>query len=145
MEQKTKYKTKQQEILLDYLRLNQGKHITAADAYEYLHEKGQAISKATIYRQLEQLVDEGILNKYIIDGNSPACFEYVDKESHAAADVCFHCKCKKCGKLIHLHDEELEDMQAHLLGEHSFRLDPVRTVFYGECENCYTDKADSGN
>ena len=95
-----------------------------------------AISKATIYRQLESLVDEGILNKYVLDPNSPACFEYVDENSHAGPDVCFHCKCEKCGKLIHLHCDELKEIQNHLYNEHRFRMDPIRTVFYGLCDEC---------
>ena len=44
----------------------------------------------TAYRRLEKLVDEGIINKYIIDPGSPACFEYVGEDSHQDSDVCFH-------------------------------------------------------
>ena len=45
-------------------------------------------------------------------------------------------KCEKCGKLIHLHCDELEEIQTHILKEHRFKMDPMRTVFYGLCENC---------
>lgn len=136
MPKKTKYKTKQQDILIEYLRSSHGEHITAADAYEHLSKNGFTISKATIYRRLESMVDDGIINKYIIDSNSPACFEYVDKEAHTDSDICFHCKCEKCGKLIHLHCDELVGIQGHLFEEHKFKLDPLRTVFYGMCEDC---------
>ena len=81
-------------------------------------------------------MDEGVLNKYIIDGSSPACFEYVDTDSHEDCDTCYHCKCEKCGRLIHLHCEELEEFQSHLLKDHHFRMDSRRTVFYGLCEQC---------
>lgn len=136
MTMKPKYKTKQREILLAYLETVPGVHITAGDVCDYFQEQGQPIGQATVYRQLESLVDEGILNKYIIDANSPACFEYMKESDHGGAKVCFHCKCSKCGKLIHLHCEELEEIQAHLLKEHGFTLDQKRTVFYGICENC---------
>ena len=89
-----------------------------------------------IYRQLERFVDEGILNKYIIDENSPACFEYTEKTAHTDSETCFHCKCAKCGKLIHLHCDELEEIQNHLYEEHRFKMNPMRTVFYGLCEQC---------
>ena len=136
MNPRPKYKTKQREILLDYLETVPGVHITAGDVCDYFKARGAAIGQATVYRQLERLVDEGIVNKYVIDGVSSACFEYVGAESHGGAEVCFHCKCEKCGRLIHLHCEELEEIQSHMLAEHSFRLDPVRTVFYGLCEQC---------
>lgn len=136
MNERSKYKTKQRERLLKYLESVSGSHVTAADVCAYFKAGGENIGQSTIYRQLESLVDEGIINKYIIDGNSPACFEYVGADHHADAEVCYHCKCEKCGKLIHLHCEELEEIQTHLLDEHRFRMDPIRTVFYGLCENC---------
>lgn len=136
MTQKAKYRTKQQKLLLEYLQTMPGMHITANDVCSYFEEKGAGISKATIYRQLEGFVDEGIINKYIIDGNSPACFEYVGTHTHEDADICFHCKCEKCGKLIHLHCDELEEIQVHLYEEHRFKMNPMRTVFYGLCEQC---------
>lgn len=136
MNPRPKYKTKQKEILLGYLETVPGVHITAGDVCEYFRERGTPIGQSTIYRQLESLVDEGIINKYIIDSGSPACFEYVGADSHEDAEICFHCKCEKCGRLIHLRCDELEGVQAHLLSEHSFKIDPVRTVFYGLCERC---------
>ncbi len=136
MNRKTEYKTKQKDILLDYLKSRSGKHVTASDIYNHLTDQGKSISQATIYRQLEKLVDDGVINKYIIDAGSPACFEYSGHDNHADAEVCFHCKCEQCGKLIHLHCEELENIREHLFEEHNFSLDPIRTVFYGKCDEC---------
>ena len=136
MNSRCKYKTKQKEILLTYLRTVPGVHITASDVCEYFKNQGVAISQSTIYRHLESLVDEGVLSKYIIDANTPACFEYIGPDSHGNGEVCFHCKCEKCGKLIHLHCDEMEEIQGHLYKEHRFRLNPMRTVFYGLCEDC---------
>ena len=136
MDSKAKYNTKQREILLSYLKTVPGSHITAGDVCRHFRSKGSAISQATVYRQLEKLVDEGQLNKYIIDAASPACFEYVGADAHVESEVCFHCKCEKCGKLIHMHCDELEEIQSHLSAEHHFKLDPLRTVFYGLCEKC---------
>ncbi len=133
---RSKYTTKQRNILLDFLKSKPGVHFTAADVYDHFNEQEGSISKATVYRQLERLVEEGILNKYIIDANSPACFEYVGEDSHEYCDVCFHCKCEGCGRLIHLHCDELEEIQVHLYETHNFKLDPLRTVFYGLCDKC---------
>ena len=130
-----KYKTKQRDILLQYLASKKGVHITANDVCEFLKKDGIAIGQATVYRQLERLVDEGIISKYIIDANSPACFEFTGG-AHCTEETCFHCKCEKCGKLIHLSCDELNKMQSHLIAEHRFYLNPVRTVFYGLCEQC---------
>ena len=138
MDSRSKYRTKQRDILLAYLKTKPGVHVTAGDVCDCLKERGTPIGQSTVYRQMERLVDEGILNKYIIDGSSPACFEYIGTEDNKTIeeDVCYHCKCEKCGKLIHLHCEELKGLQAHLFKEHAFQLDLSRTVLYGLCDKC---------
>ncbi|MGI6237892.1 MAG: Fur family transcriptional regulator [Candidatus Excrementavichristensenella sp.] len=136
MNPRSKYKTKQLEILLGYLETIPGVHVSASEVYAYFKSQGVAIGQSTVYRQLERLVDEGVINKYTVDANSPACFEYVGAENHAKAKTCFHCKCEGCGKLIHLHCEDLEGVQAHLYDEHRFKLNPMRTVYYGLCDQC---------
>lgn len=128
------YKTRHREDLMEYFEKTGANHFTVNDVCEYFKSRGSAIGTATVYRQLEKMVDEGIVNKYIIDANSPACFEYIGEHMHH--DVCFHCKCEKCGKLIHLHCEELKAIGSHLKQEHDFVLDPKRTVFYGICSEC---------
>ncbi len=136
MAARSRYKTRQREVLLGYFETVPGVHLTAAEVLLQLRARGESIGQSTVYRQLESLVDEGLLKKYIVDESSPACFEYVDPDSHGDAESCFHCKCEKCGRLIHLHCGEMDHMQAHLILEHSFQLDMQRTVLYGLCEQC---------
>ena len=136
MEQKINYKTKHREELLKYLQSIPGRHFTVNDVRDHFRDQGCAMGTTTIYRQLERLVDQGMVNKYIIDATSPACFEYVGEAHAVSEEVCFHCKCEKCGRLIHLHCEELESIQAHLMAGHGFLLNPLRTVFYGLCGDC---------
>ena len=84
MNSKSRYKTKQRELLLGYFETVPGKHVTAADICAYLRSREESIGQSTVYRQLESLVDEGLIKKYIIDANSPACFEYVAPDSHGS-------------------------------------------------------------
>ena len=132
----SQYKTKQREALLDYLQTVPEHHITAGDICAHFAALGAPIGTSTVYRQLESLVDEGLVNKYIIDSTSPACFQYVGEESHSGEEACFHCKCEKCGRLIHLRCEELTGLGEHLALRHGFSLNPMRTVFYGVCSDC---------
>lgn len=136
MPQKITYKTKQREELITYLEDTKGEHITAIDVCDYFHGMGNPIGTSTVYRQLERLVDEGLLAKYILEPGSPACFEYLGAEHAEGTAPCFHCKCEICGKLIHMHCEELEQIAGHLLADHGFLVNPLRTVFYGVCDAC---------
>ena len=75
------------------------------------------------------------MQKYNVDGTSSACFEYIGDhgEEH---ENCYHCKCEKCGKLIHLQCNEVEILKQHMQQHHDFQMDPHRTVFYGICGEC---------
>ena len=134
MGEQTQYHTKHYDEILSYLKTIPGKHVTVQDVSN--HFKGEnAIGQTTVYRQMERLVSEGKVQKYILDGTC-ACFEYVGSHNEEHDENCFHCKCITCGKLIHLECEEIRHLQDHILCEHNFTLDTSRTVFYGLCENC---------
>lgn len=134
MQNKASYKTKQGDELRSYLESVPDRHITAADVCDYFRRSGKSIGMATVYRQLERMVDEGIVAKYNIDPNSPACFQYLGQ--HSGESVCYHCKCQVCGRLIHMRCQELPELQKHIWEHHGFAIDPVRTVFYGVCQQC---------
>ena len=136
MSKKAQYQTKQRDELLTYLESMSGQHITVNDVCEYFRVKGKSIGTTTVYRQLEKMVDQGIVTKYVIDAGSPACFEFVGADSHHQDGSCYHCKCEVCGKLVHMHCDEIPQMQQHIREHHGFVIDPTRTVFYGVCETC---------
>jgi Fur family transcriptional regulator, ferric uptake regulator len=133
---KAPYKTKQMTELLTYLKSVQGNHITVSDISSYFQKKGIAVGTTTIYRHLEKMVQEGVVAKYVVDGTTSACFEYTGKQDKEKKIVCYHCKCEKCGKLIHLQCNEVEILKQHMMEHHSFEMDPLRTVFYGICSEC---------
>ncbi|MCR5104311.1 MAG: transcriptional repressor [Eubacterium sp.] len=134
---KSQYKTKQRAELTAFLMSRTGEHVTVNDITKHFEETGHPIGLTTVYRQLDKMVEEGIVNKYILESGSSACYEYVGDEEHVAGAVsCYHCKCEKCGRLIHLHCGEIEEMIKHIEKNHSFVINPKRTVFYGLCEAC---------
>ena len=133
---KAPYQTKLMKQILSYLQTVEGTHVTVADVCCYFKEQGITIGTTTVYRNLEKMVEQGMVAKYNVDGTSSACFEYLGAEEHCHKTSCFHCKCEKCGKLIHLHCEDVVKLEQHLMDSHGFRMDPCRTVFYGLCEEC---------
>jgi Fur family ferric uptake transcriptional regulator len=137
MNTKSKYNTKQKAELTAYLMSKAGEHVTVNDVCRHFEEKGRPIGVTTVYRQLDKMVEEGLVNKYNLDSKSSACYEYIDSEHHMdGACSCYHCKCEKCGKLIHLHCKEIEELMKHIEGNHGFVINPKSTVFYGVCEDC---------
>ncbi len=136
MENRGTYKTRQREEILAFLKNAEDRHVTAEEVYLHLKEARSSVGKTTVYRQLEKLVDDGVLNKFITGLNAPACFEYIDPDDCGAEQACYHLRCEKCGRLIHLHCGEVTELSHHIMEEHGFLIDPRRTVFYGICEDC---------
>ena len=120
--------------MLKYMEERDGEHFTAADIYQFFKKSGSSIGRTTVYRQLEELVSAGEVKKYVIDENTSACYEYIG--GHACHPESYHMKCERCGKLIHLECDEIAALEAHIAEHHDFRLDPLRTVFYGICREC---------
>ena len=135
---KTGYKTKQQDLVLSFLKSTNGAHFTVDEVRLHFLHQNCPLGVATIYRQLEKFVADGSVVKYFIDDKSAACFQYIggECENGGAEKEHFHIKCEKCGKLIHLDCSELEHLQQHLQQQHGIALNPFRTVFYGTCAAC---------
>lgn len=137
MARKTQYQTKQMAELKSYLQsLPVGSHVTVNDICAYFKDQGVTIGTTTVYRHLERMVAEGLVAKYTVDGTTSACFEYLGNQEQCHKPACVHCKCEKCGKLIHLHCHEMVSLEEHVLEHHGFEMNPVRTVLYGICEEC---------
>lgn len=134
MKRNLKYNTRQKELLLTFLRENSSEHITVQKISAFMSNAGTPMGTATIYRQLDSLVEQGCVKKYILDGRSGACYQYT--ESGAKCGEHYHLKCISCGKLIHLDCDFLNSINSHILSHHDFVVDSSKTVFYGQCEEC---------
>lgn len=132
---KMQYKTRQMAELLAYLQSVPGKHVTVNDICDYFRKQGISVGTTTVYRNLDRMVEQGLVARYTVDGIGSACFEYLG-EHEMPANSCYHCKCEKCGKLIHLQCHEVDSLGLHMAEHHGFALDPTRTIFYGICEAC---------
>lgn len=132
MEQK-EYKTKQRELILECLRSNAGRHMSAAELADELRRNGTSVGQTTVYRTLERLCGEGIAHKYSAADGMSACYQYAEADECRG---CYHLVCSECGKLIHLNCGFLDEVAGHIYEEHGFRIDPFKTVLYGICESC---------
>ncbi len=136
MSRKNTYQTKQMKELRDFLIAREGRHVTVKDICRYFDEEGKPVGTATVYRNLEKMVEAGMVAKYSSDPSDSACFEYIGAGEKCCRPSCFHLKCQQCGKLIHLECDEIIHLKEHMLAAHGFELNPARTVFYGVCSDC---------
>ncbi len=128
------YKTKQREMILDYMIKNKDIHVTADMIINYFKLHGTPIGKTTVYRNLDKLVADNVVRKFTIDDGVSACYQYAADGSGCMEH--YHFKCSECGNLFHVHCDFMNEISEHVYKEHGFVIDSSKTVFYGLCEEC---------
>ncbi len=89
-----------------------------------------SISRATIYRTLELLIECRLVKKSYF-GESQARFEHVFGHDHHD-----HLICNVCGKIIEFYNVQLEAIQSKICEEYDFKeLDHSLRIF-GLCKEC---------
>jgi len=104
-------------------------HLSISKMYELIKEKFPSISLATIYKNLNAMVDNGFVNEVKIIGQDSR-YELA-KASHS------HVVCKECGVMedIMLDDSDIKD-EAKKLSK--FDIQSSSITFYGICQKCAT-------
>ena len=123
------YKTEQKKELIEYMIENSNIYVSAEEKEKYFKNKKINVGLTTIYRFLKSLEDE---EKVRIElKNHTKYYQYILEE----CDNHYHLKCTKCGKVIHFHCKELEELNSHISKEHKFQVD-TKAVIYGICDKC---------
>jgi Fe2+ or Zn2+ uptake regulation protein len=121
-------KTNQRKVILEELR-KLTSHPTADELYEIVRKKLPQISLGTVYRNLEQMSQAGIIQKLELTGRQ--------KRFDGNAEKHYHMRCKECGRVMDLDNNkftEIESLLTDVLSElkcHEFRLE-----FDGTCTKC---------
>ena len=124
----TSRNTKQKEIILDILQANRI-HPTIHEIYELAKEKYPSIGQATIYRNVNKLVEEGKIIK--LPNNTDDSYHYdIDISSHD------HLLCKKCGKIIDIFDNDYNDIFESIEKKNKITIDRATILLEGNCSNC---------
>lgn len=134
MQRPASYKTKQSEAILGYIASLGGSHVTAAQIAAHFSAQQRPIGRATIYRHLEKLVAGGQVRRYTTDGLAGACYQYTGGGQDCHKHL--HLKCESCGVIQHLDCGMLGEIERHILSEHDFEMNALKTVLYGRCKAC---------
>ncbi len=120
--------TKQKEVVLDCLKEEKNMfHPTAQEIVELVSKENPSIGQSTVYRNINKLVDEGILIKIPTNDS----FHYdINTNNHA------HFCCKKCDSIVDLHDNDYQDNIKSIESKYKVKIDDSNLVFNGVCEDC---------
>lgn len=105
-----------------------GGHCTAEEIATELHKAKPGFPRSTVYRALEALTASGSVYAAHL-GDGPTHYELASGDHH-------HAVCQVCGGVLHIQEELVTELEAHLEQGHRFR--PVRTevLVVGVCDDC---------
>lgn len=115
-------------ILQEFYRIHE--HIEADELLFRLKRGGHDVSRATVYRTLDLLVQAGLARRVSL-GKDHAYYEHIlGREAHE------HMICLGCDRVIEWVDLELRDLLARNCRERSFRPARHSLQIFGYCEDC---------
>ena len=118
--------TRQRALVLEAVR-SLHNHPTSADVYDAVREKHPSISRATVYRNLNVLTEQGeVLHIPVAGGADRYDFR---------CDCHYHAICRECGVV---YDVEMpsEDLLSSVRDTHGFLIEGFDIIFTGLCPDC---------
>ena len=114
--------------------LGQHGHLSADDLVELMRSQDQRISRATVYRALQWMVDAGIARK-VDFGEGRFRFEHSYRHPRH-----FHLICKTCNHSYEFLSSDIENLIEEIAGARAFDADKSVVQIYGTCDACRTGR-----
>lgn len=120
--------SKQREIILEVIKNNRT-HPTAEEIYILVTKKEPKISRSTVYRNINILVEKGIIEKITIT-TGPDRYDYLYEEH-------YHAICKVCGKAFDFYYKfEKDTLISNIKKQTNVDIDINSITINGICEKC---------
>jgi len=123
-----KRSSKRERILAVFLT-HEG-HLSADDLVDLIHREDARISRATVYRTLQWMVDAGIARK-VDFGEGRFRFEHSYRHPRH-----FHLICKTCNRSSEFLSSDIEALIEEVAGARHFAARQSVLQIYGTCEAC---------
>lgn len=125
-------RTRSQERIFNLLKTIK-KGISAQDIYVELRNTNQSMGLATVYRSLDALKLEGMVQVRNL-ANGEALYSLAQQDKH-------HLTCLQCGVSIPIHQCPVHDLEDQLETTHKFKVFYHTLEFFGLCSQCQVSQA----
>jgi Fur family ferric uptake transcriptional regulator len=127
-----KRSSKREKIVNVFLR--QEGHLTADDLVDLMRREDHRISRATVYRTLQWMVDAGVARK-VDFGEGRFRFEHSYRHPRH-----FHLICKSCNRSFEFLSSDIEAIVEEVAAARAFSASQSVVQIYGQCEECRTGR-----
>lgn len=122
------YSTKQR-IALKKMLIDEPNRCFTIELYQLCQFNAIKISKTTIYRTLELLVEDGEIIRFSPRNQEGSTYQY-----HQTPHL--HARCTQCNAILHVNDDCFSDIRNYFLQTYHFTIDTSHTTLNGICKRC---------
>ena len=119
----------EQRVLVAEVLAAAKRALSAQELYERIRATHPTIGRATVYRALEQQVEDGMASRFEREGHVSA-YIACDAEHH------HHLVCTNCQRVEDVAEDIVAPMLTAVSRRHEFQVDHAALDFYGLCASC---------
>lgn len=120
--------SKQREVILETIK-EAKTHPTAEELYNIVKTKYPSISRSTVYRNINILVESNIIRRIKIKIGADR-FDFIAKKH-------YHAICEKCGKVFDfIYDFERDNLEKTVKNQTGIMVNTDSITIYGICDKC---------
>lgn len=127
-------RSSKRDLILNVFLRQEG-HLSADDLVDLIRREDQRISRATVYRTLQWMVEAGIARK-VDFGEGRFRFEHSYRHPRH-----FHLICKTCNRSQEFLSSDIEALVEEVATARNFSARQSVLQIYGTCEECRTGRA----
>lgn len=126
-----------QQIIKKILSTKAGNHFSADELWDWCWRKDKQVSKATIYRTLNLLVQRKVVEEHDF-GKGQKYYERMVERPHHDHLICIH-----CGRIIEFENPQIERLQEEIAKREDFVIAYHSHKLFGTCSRCHSRKKKS--
>lgn len=105
-------------------------HLDADQLHDAMTARGQNVSRATVYRNLELLVEAGLVRRHNLGGRRDLYEHIHPGQNHD------HLVCRDCGLVVEFVSESVRSAGREICGQHDFDAGDATVQILGRCPVC---------
>ena len=125
-------RSSKRELIVNVFLRQEG-HLSADDLVDVIRSEDHDISRATVYRTLQWMVEAGIARK-VDFGEGRFRFEHSYRHPRH-----FHLICKGCNRSYEFLSSDIETLVEEIAAARGFAARQSVVQVYGTCEECQTE------
>lgn len=120
--------TKQGKLIFEYIKNNPDKHLNSEEIYQELKIENKKIGLATVYRNLNKLVEQKVVREINLEKQGIR-YDYYQEEH-------YHFVCSQCKKIENIYFHDYDKLIKELELDIHSKVEGMQLVAFGTCQKC---------